>query len=397
MEKEQPNRIRPGGAAEWKRFRSLTPAEREQARAQRAAEEQEQTESSAEEMKRAYVFKLLALLVLAGALVTFTTIAWFTMNKETGSSGMGVKVASDLFTIEAVNASGYHVGIYDDSAASGTYVRDVLLNRSGKSTDTITWTITDDIEVTDASGTKSITKGKNIGNGPAEGYEGGINPGSSGEIQFIVKPNRPVDAAFSFYVYAFTGGYDEHGDLDKSTIQLVTSGADADTLIAQRLLNGHILLFSEKDNNGQYSGLIASDSDFIRLMEKSYSAQTTVSIYWVWPETLAEIILDENTSSHTRNLRGKKNICNASGQAEVIAFFKSDPSWFLLNPENGNHDWSAAFNQNASNADVVNTINTNYAVYSSYYNEADQCIGTYISYIMLSMSAEGSESAGSGS
>ena len=310
---------------------------------------------------------------------------------------MGVSVATDLFMISAVSDTGYHVGIYDDSTKNNTYVRDVLLNRASKESDIITWTITDDVEVTDGSGNKSITKGKNIGNGPAEGYEGGIGPGSSGEIQFVIKPNRPVDAKFTFYVYAYTGGYDEHGDLDKTTIQLVSSGSSADTLIAQKLLNGHILLFSEKDNNGKLSGLIDSDVEFKRLMEKTYTSQETVPIYWVWPETLAEIMLDENTTAHRKNLRGKSNICNATGQAEVITFFKSNPSWFLLNPENGNHDWSATFNQSVSNANVVNTINTNYAVYSSYYNEADQCIGTYISYIMIDMKADGTASTGSGS
>ena len=353
-------------------------------------------DKSHDDKRRDTVIKTVILLILAFIVFVLATIAWFTMNKDTRAGGMGVSVSSDLFTIEAVSAAGYHVGIYDDSTQNGTYVRDILLNRSGKGSDIITWTITDDVEVVDDDGNKTITKGKNIGNGPAEGYEGGIGPGSSGEIQFVIKPSRPVDAGFTFYVYAYTGGYDDHGDFDKTTISLVDSQASADTLIAQKLLNGHILLFSEKDNNGKLSGLIESDADFKRLMEKSYTSQETVPIYWVWPETLSEIILDENTAGHRRNLRGKSNICNTSGQEEVITFFKTNPSWFLLNPENGDYDWSGTFNQDVSNADVVNMINTNYAVYSSYYNEADQCIGTCISYIMLDMSAEGTGSADPG-
>ncbi len=377
MEVKKVNHVRPSGTVE------------------KLEQKQSQSKKNAEEFKRVYLVKLLTLLALAGFLITFTTIAWFTMNKETGTGGMGVLAASDLFSVEAVSAPGYHVGIYDDSTKSGTYVRDVLFDRSGKNMDVITWTITDDVAVTDASGTTTVTKGKNIGNGPAQGFEGGINPGSSGEIQFVVRPNRPVDTRFTFYVYAYTGGYDEHGDLDKTRIQLVGSDSSPDSLIAQKLLNGHILLFSEQDSNGKYSGLISSDSDFYRLMEESYSTQTTVSIYWVWPETLAEIILDDNTQEHARNLRGKRSLCSAEARGEIIGLFKTNPSWFLLNPENGSYDWSGTFNSNVSDADIVNVINTNYALYSSYYNEADQCIGTYISYILLDMSAEGTASAGS--
>jgi len=354
-------------------------------------------ESLLAEKKKIMANLVLFIAALFVVLFAWGTMAWFAMNRDVSTGGMGVSVATDLFTIEAVSTTGYHVGIYDDSTNNDTYVRNILFNRVEKDSDIITWTITDDIEVTDGSGNKSITKGKNIGNGPAEGYEGGIGPGSSGEIQFVIKPTRPVDAEFTFCVYAYTDGYDEHGDLDKTTIQLVSSGSSADTIAAQKLLNGHILLFSEMDNDGKLSGLISSDAEFKRLMEKTYTSQETVPIYWVWPETLAEIILDENTSGHSKNLRGKSNICNTTGQAEVIDFFKNNPSWFLLDPDNSNHNWSEVFNDDISNADVVYTINTNYALYSSYYNEADQCIGTCISYILLDMSADGTDSTGSGS
>lgn len=354
-------------------------------------------ESLLAEKKKIMANLVLFVAALFVVLFAWGTMAWFAMNRDVSTGGMGVSVATDLFTIEAVSTTGYHVGIYDDSTNNDTYVRNILFNRAEKDSDIITWTITDDIEVTDGSGNKSITKGKNIGNGPAEGYEGGIGPGSSGEIQFVIKPTRPVDAEFTFCVYAYTDGYDEHGDLDKTTIQLVSSGSSADTIAAQKLLNGHILLFSEMDNDGKLSGLISSDAEFKRLMEKTYTSQETVPIYWVWPETLAEIILDENTSGHSKNLRGKSNICNTTGQAEVIDFFKNNPGWFLLDPDNSNHNWSEVFNDDISNADVVYTINTNYALYSSYYNEADQCIGTCISYILLDMSADGTDSTGSGS
>lgn len=345
------------------------------------------------------LIKTFSMMILALALLVFVGIAWFTMNKNVGTNSMGVKISTDLFTIEPVRSSGYHVGIFDDptlSGTNGTYVADVLSNRASITNEVMTWTITDDRLIPDGSGTR-VEKGYNIGNGPAEGEESGIRPGSSGIIQFVIKPNQPTAAEFTFYVYSYTGGYDSHGDEDKSTIQLITSGnsgtsgTSAESIIASKLLNGHILLFSDIDN-GKYEGLIDSDAEFKRLMTRTYSVETTVNIYWVWPETLAEILLDDNNP----NMRGKTNICTATGKREVIALFKTHPEWFLLDPTNLNRDWSSTISPSATDEAVVDLINSNYALYSSFYNEADQCIGTHVSYILLDLTAEGTSASGSG-
>ena len=350
-----------------------------------------------EENRRRFIItprmiKLGTALVFSLMILIIASIAWFTMNRENETNGMSVKSVGDLFTIEPVNASAYHVGIYDDPDQSGTYVRDILTTHANIDGDVMTWTITDDEEVSDGSGTK-IEKGNNIGNGPAPGQEGGIRPGSSGMIQFIIRPSQSVTAEFAFYVYTYTGGYDEHGDEDKSTIRLISagtstsSGTSAASLMAQQLMNGHFLLFTNVDDDGRYYGLIDSDEEFKRIMTKTYSTQTTVNLYWVWPETLAEIMLDETVPTQSRNMRGKRNICTADGKQEVITLFKNHPEWFLLDPVNTRRDWTDTFSPNELDEDVISTVNTSYSLYSSYYNEADQCIGTNISYILLDMTA----------
>ena len=345
------------------------------------------------------LIKIAIMMIFALLIAIFAGIAWFTMNKEVSTGGMSIKTVGDLFTIEPLGSPA-HVGIYDDETKSGTYVRDKLISEAGKDSSIITWTITDDVAVTDPETNKTtVTKGLNIGNGPATGYEGGISPGSSGEIQFIIKPNQPMNAEFTFSVYAYSGGYDSNGDEDKSTIELIDSNSGADEILANTLINGHILLFKEKDSNGKYSGLIEVDpTDTLnRVMEKYYSGQTTVSIYWIWPETLAEVVLDENEPTQTRNLRGKSNICNSAGRAEIISLLKNNPDWFFLDPEDNDRDWSLIFDSTASDATIVNTINNSYGLYSSYYNEADQHIGTYVSYLFLNMSAAGAGTGSSGS
>ena len=365
-------------------------------------EDQNENEKEREKVVRVYdrgkAMRIIAIEIFTFVVLVGAIIAWFTMSGEPESGGISMMTVGDLFSIEAVTEPGYHAGIYDDpqlSGASGTYVRDRLMSGAGLTDEVITWTITDDVAV-DNSGTVIVTKGKNIGNGPATGFEGGISPGSSGVIQFVIRPNQPVNAEFMFHVYAYTGGYDEHGDEDKSTIELIktSSGTSATVLIAEKLLNGHLLLFSDYNSEtGKYSGLIDFNG-LNRLMQKTYTEVETVSIYWVWPETLAEVVLDEGTAEQARNMRGKKNLCTAESRNDVIDFLKAHPDWFLLDPVNSERDWSSAISSSMTREAVITTINNNYSLYSSYYNEADQCIGTNISYILLDMAAGGDPALG---
>ncbi len=157
--------------------------------------------------------------------------------------------------------------------------------------------------------------------------------------------------------------------------------------MAKTLLNGHILLFKNyNEQTKKYSGLIASDQDFNRLMTETYNTETTVKIYWVWVETLSQLILDDTNDAHKRNLRGQKSI--TSNRSEIIDLFKQHPSWFLLDPDDPDKNWTQ-FTASTPNEDVVSVINNNYTLYSSYYNEADQCIGTTITYLLLDMMADG--------
>ena len=202
-------------------------------------------------------------------------------------------------------------------------------------------------------------------------------------------PSQSVDADFTFCFYAYSVEYDDNGVEVKSTIALIDDNSNAERKLAKNLLNGHILLFKNYDvNTKKYSDLISSD-DFQRIMSGTYTTETTVSVHWVWPETLAEIILDDTNNAHKKNLKGKKSLC--SDRSDVIKLFKNNPSWFLLDPEVPDKTWSD-FTASTTDAAVVSAVNNNYTFYSSFYNEADQCIGTNVAYLLLDMIAEGKAS-----
>ena len=332
------------------------------------------------------LIKMGAMAILTLILLIFSSLSWFTMNTQVESGGMSIKSQGLLYTIEPV-PSPYVVGIYDDDTKSGTFVRNTLLSGASKDSSVLTWTITNDTVTTDPETNKAtVNKGKNIGNGPATGYEGGISPGSSGELQFKFIPSRSVDAELTFYLYAYSVDYDDKGDEDKSTIALIGEDSTMDRQLAKNLLNGHILLFKNFDSNtGKYSDLISAD-DFQRVMSETYTQETTESVYWVWAETLAELVLDDTNNAHKKNLRGKKSLC--TDQSDIIKLLKNNPSYFFLDPETPNRTWTE-FTSTTADATVVSTINSNYSLYSAYYNEADQCIGTNVAYLLLDMTADG--------
>ena len=333
------------------------------------------------------VIKTVAICLSIIFAVFFSTLSWFTMNRETETKGAHMTAENQLFYIMAM-PSPYVAGVFDDPTKTDTYVRDKLLSGASKGSDVITWSITNDTVTTNPDTNKTtVTSGKNMGNGPAEGQLAGIIPGSSGELNFKIIPNGSVDAKFNFFLYAYSIDYDDQGEELPSTITLIGDTAEQKRISARNLLNGHILLFENyNEQTKKYSGLISSDEDFKRLMTGTYSSETTVKVYWVWAETLSELILDDTNNAHKRNLRGKKSLC--SDQSEIIEFFKENPSWFLLDPENPNKEWTE-FTASTTNDAVISAINNRYTLYSSYYNEADQCIGTNAAYLMLYMNAEG--------
>ena len=332
------------------------------------------------------LIKIGAMGSLAAIILIFGTISWFAMNNEVRSGGMHIKPESPLFSIQPLS-SPFIAGIYDDPSKTETYVRNSLLSGASKDQSVLTWTITDDTTTTDPDTNKmTVNKGKNIGNGSATGHEVGIRPGSSGELQFKFIPSRSVDAELTFYLYAYSVDYDGQGNEDKSTIALIDENATSDRLYAKELLNGHILLFKDHSSStGQYSGLISTD-DFQRILTETYTHETTVSVYWVWAETLAELVLDDTNNAHKKNLRGKKSLC--SDRSAIIKMLKNNPSWFFLDPETSNKTWSELTSA-TNDTEIVSIINNNYSLYSAYYNEADQCIGTNVAYILLDMVANG--------
>lgn len=478
MEREQLNRIRPGGAEEWKQRRTQggageqkasdpqAPAgerkqphlqdptgERKQPRPQAPAgthiqilpqpsaadrkpsqprltdEERKAAQDPDEKLKRSYLVKLLAMLVLAGAIVLYTTIAWFTMNKETGSSGMGVKVAGMPFEIAAYGTSG--------TRNSATIVAVAPTYRSGTAT-----TLSGTTYYATGAGADAIRLQYSTG-------ESEIGPGGSGvlDLYLISKVDGAlaVDIDFDVKAYATVQKYDLDGEGNKiqktendelvfeedgttpvyrttetlmavsdiTTANCSISAADLASLqSAASYIRGHVMFFeneglmvmssgtggSGSGSSGAEAQTVDQDSSYYftdPLIERRltwYTDSTTIDkvhhipIYWMWPNTLGQILLDGNYNMRS-GIPLLKDANNAAEKAKMAAYLKNNKSIVFSNAAEITDDKLV---NHPSQAD--------FDLMSTGYNGADFAIGSSIDYFLIEITVSlhtESESSGS--
>ena len=366
----------------------------------------QQLEELKEEQKRRkkMLIKFGAMGLLSVVIMVFATIAWFSMSREVSAGSMAITTATSPFELKT---KGYY-GYYDDYLDEGVEkIADDLetagLPPSGTNSElttngnTIQWLITDTYNA------------KNYVTSSTKDDDKGIRPGTSGEMKFWVvsKGSRTINICFRLTVSPFKTNYilDESGNYvfsegattpDESTP--ISIATDDDYTDVRNYLFSHILFFKKRtlvepasgSSYYTYSDLISLDEDFNLVYDSVNNIYTStltfdvdegdvlqdkpLSIYWVWPETLAEAVLPENSQE-----TGHHAVCTGD---EIINKLKANPSYFLK-------DYNAASDTgNTANADLTKEIiKQYYPRLSLEYNNADQEIGDNVGYILLSLAA----------
>lgn len=312
------------------------------------------------------VVKVASLILFSGIILVFASIAWFTMNKDVGMSGMGVKtkgLSFELITLSGDNTNKngvyydpYHTAIRENESEG----YDIWLVNSGSNINNYSNTGTDD-------GTL------------------GIEPGSSGIIKFYIKPYEDVTVAFTFQTLGYSARTTTVGGQPSVTMTELSSAAGRPACF----LNGHVLLFEHQDSTTHfYSGLIPTGADgkrtFTRYFELNgpYDADTDsdgtndayeVEIYWIWPMTLDTLVDNSNPSV---TMICDKNASPAQGETDndytkVVNNICSYPQYYIK-----------GYSPTTTYTEA--TIKGRNAMY----NDADQEIGMNVEYVLLRLDAE---------
>ena len=340
--------------------------------------------------------KTIILLIFSLILLIIVTIAWFAINKGTVSSGMGVTVNCSSFDLKTTGYYGYFddwldtdVGrIAEDLATAGLPTSGTNGSITTENSATIQWL------VTDSSNTKNyVTPG-------TESDNIGIRPGSFGELSFSVVPKEQETVTISFNIEIVPYRANYRRDNDGNLIYDPQTGLpeeDEPTLIeddpdAVTYLMSHVLFFRDRTTgsagNYVYSDLIPlNDSFYLVPGNNGYVGTLTFAkvndvlqdreftIYWVWPETLAEAVLPS-----TQQASGKYPICS-DDDPEIFNFVKDDLGSYLMG-------FNAETDLGSASATITQTaIKNHYSKLSAEYNNADQSIGDTVGCFILRLTA----------
>ena len=309
--------------------------------------------------------------------VFFATFAWFTMNRDVGTSGMGVKAGYNGFELRVANGNIGYSDLYSFNVIDPSYSANAdLTTGPGTGEDTIRWRIA--------------------------GSDDKIKPGTCGKLEFEIIPYSNLDPSTLVYridISTFTAEttkvtqnettYERVDSLSEVTS---TSGTAIEKSARNRLLT-HLMFFEsatldpddpDADPTG-YHGFISDTSNFtLTPTDEDNDGVYNAVIYWIWPNTFGQIALpiaNQKTGVNALlDTTGETNDRSAitthmTSTANVDVFFKGTESYGTL--------LSALYTKKTEGQNYDNE----YKKLSTGYNSADREIGNNLDFLLLTLTA----------
>ncbi|MEE5993295.1 MAG: hypothetical protein V3G42_08645 [Oscillospiraceae bacterium] len=323
-------------------------------------------------MRRNAYIKMVAIVGIIVTALAFGSVAWFTESREVEGSSMQMTAEGYSFLIESIAKDANNVPGVKGAFYQGIHT---LLNVP----DNQIWMVLND---------------ENMENYASSAE--GIGPGAEGQLSFYFTPRvDSIDVNYTFKITGYQAVESTNFNTNTTTITDLTE-IDADDQTngdLANLLNGHILLFSDRSGtagNYIYKGFIGSNNDMERIMKNvNYSGLNTkqkVTIYWVWPKTLSRLI-EVNTSENVSVICDKTTLYDDDGNVttdvtkgkttyqRVVAHIEQNPQYYM---------------KDSTGTVQSSDIESSYADYGDKYDLADNRIGAAVDYVVLKMSVTSS-------
>ena len=299
--------------------------------------------------RRLLMLKIIPVAVLAFILIA-VSLAWFTLDKALDLDSFGMKSVDQPFELKTVGSKdSLKAEILDDLGYSP--VADES-NITSDENNRIYWLLDDE-----------------------SGMKKSIEPGSHGKLTFYVVPNQSGEMKIQFNI-GLTG-YTAVENNGETAYEKVSD----ETL--EKFLNGHIMFFTDcKDGN--YSGFLYDETLSRTFSDCEVGTPVPVTIYWVWPNTLGQILLtstDEYLSSESGVLFADK-----SEERTSFADYITEHTDSYFKTENGVSDADKAAIRKMLAGQTYDP--SQLASLSSMYNNADETIGTSVSDLLVELTAQ---------
>lgn len=323
-------------------------------------------------MKRNALIKIGIIGLFTVIVLIFGSIAWFTMNREV--EGGSVQMASNDLPFE-IKTSGSVVP-NDDIISSMGYNdgTPVTGGTTSENAGDIKWMLeTDDIMA-----------------------GSGLRPGTSGSLYFTIVPKQRDESKNLEVSYSLTvKGYrltDEMRELIAAENAKKLNGepynipevALSDLILlsddtgsenyskALDYIKGHIMFFSDSGNTGRFT------IEETKTLTFSSESDKEVPLHWVWADTLGNLVLNDPSIT---------SVCTGDEKTALVTFIQESPSLFF---DLSYLDDDMLDEDNKLISTVLGAeISDYYPVLNLAYNEADQCIGVDVQYIMIELVIDG--------
>ena len=221
------------------------------------------------------LIKLGIMTLLSVIIFVFTTIAWFSMNVEVGTSGMQMSVGYNGFELKVASGTVAYSELYPFLNEEMRGNTDLETNTS-EGGETIRWRIS--------------------------GSSDTLRPGSQGVLEFwIISTGADVSSLnYNLDIQCYTAVEGSGSTVIGLSEITETSGHTANEKNGANYLKSHLMFFEgrtgETEATYQYSGFI-DNIDSFRLTPTLVEGKTNeyyAKIYWVWPNTIGQILLNSS-------------------------------------------------------------------------------------------------------
>ena len=367
--------------------------------------EQLSPEELEEEIKRNKKKAARSLVFMAAAAIAIIAlcIAWFVSN--TRVSGTLGTISADIRSVElrTYGGAGIHDDLLkkimdaDDSQKSFWYkLKDNVKDFFETSYDkyAINWLLSDTSNMgnysTDRSDWEEYWKNPPEG---AERQDEAIEPGSSGRLTFYAVPK--YDGEIDLNMNLSLIPYKAEG----SELKEITEATDK---VAKDFIDGHILFFLEKGTEENQTEIqwIKDGTFHITIKDAKKDQEYGYTLYWCWAQSFAEAVLKEKDSYLNERkplfseFANGENMRNTILQTDDLSMVKKPERYFYSNLTKGplsteQKELQEIANMYNKSSDALReTAKNAFIDLSSYYNQADQYIGSHVDCVRVRLTAE---------
>ena len=371
---------------------------------------QENYESLRREEKK-IIARMIVILLAVIAVVAALCIAWFVHNTRVQSNGMTISADSGSVELRTYGGAGIHDDLLKqimgsdqtDSQKSFWYeLADNLKKYFETSSEkyAINWLLSDTSNMgnysTDQQDWESYWQNPPQG---AERQDKAIEPGSSGELTFYVVPkyDGTVELKMNLNLIPYKA--------EENKFTEITEEHDK---IAKDFVDGHILFFLEKGTDTSTTANTAGkelqwikDGTFnITIENAEKNKEYEYMLYWCWPQSFGEAVLKAEDSY----LNGREILFSdfTNGEAMRNTILLTDDLSMVKKPERYFYSNLTKNPLSAEQKELKNITNiynkssdelspdakNAFVDLSSYYNQADQYIGSHVDCVRIQLTGQ---------